>query len=194
MSLKATIESLLFISIRPLTVQKLTELTGRDAKEISATLDDLVSSYNTDERGVHIQKNGTKYQMVTAGQASAAVQQFLKEETTGDLTQPQLETLTVIAYRGPITKTELELIRGVNCSLILRNLLMRGLIEEKEDRQKMIQVYSVSFEFMRFLGITDSTQLPDYQRLNADPNLQHLISEKPETTTPEPTGSQVTPA
>lgn len=175
MSLKATIESLLFISIRPLTAQKIADVTGRDAKEIAAALDALVQESNTEERGMHIQKNGTKYQMVTAPHASAAVDQFLKDEVTSELTQPQLETLTVIAYRGPIAKTELELIRGVNCSLILRNLLMRGLIEEKEDRQRMVQVYSVSFEFMRFLGITEVSQLPDFQRLNADPNMQQLL-------------------
>lgn len=178
MSLTAKIESLLFISIKPISVARLAELTGRSTHEIEESIAVLLARYNTDSSGIHLQKNGSKYQMVTAGASADVVGQFLQEETTGDLTQPQLETLTVIAYRGPITKTELELIRGVNCSLILRNLMMRGLIEERDDARRMTMVYSVSFDFMRFLGITEISQLPDYQRLNADPNLQQVLHQE----------------
>jgi len=73
--------------------------------------------------------------MTTAKESSEIVEKFLKEELTGEMTRPQLETLTIIAYRGPMTKMEIEQIRGVNCSLILRNLLMRGLVEAKLDKK-----------------------------------------------------------
>jgi len=62
---------------------------------------------------------------------------LLKDETTGELTKPSIETLTIIAYRGPIAKYELERIRGINCSLILRNLILRGLAEEKKIAKNM---------------------------------------------------------
>ena len=82
----------------------------------------------------------------------------------GELTRPQLETLTVIAYKSPITKSEIEQIRGINCTMILRNLLMRGLIIEEEGTLE--SVYTVSLETLSLLGITKVEDLPDYQKLH----------------------------
>ncbi len=176
MSLKSQIESILFIAIRPLSLNKITELTGAKKEEVKAELDNLFNEYNDKDKGINLQKNGSNYLMVTNPNNSKLVAEFLKEEITGELTPASLETLTVIAYRGPITKTELELIRGVNCSIILRNLLMRGLIEEQEDKKNMISTYQISFDFMKHLGIKEIAQLPDYEKLNSNENLGKLLS------------------
>ena len=93
------------------------------------------------------------------------------------MTQPSLETLTIIAYRGPITKPEIEQIRGVNCSLILRNLLIRGLIEEKEDKQRLQNTYTISFDFLRHLGADRVEELPQYSDLHTDEVVGQLIQE-----------------
>jgi len=116
-----------------------------------------------------------KYQLAASPEASEVVSKFLKEEITGELTRPSLETLTIIAYRAPISKAELELIRGVNCSLILRNLLLRGLIEAKEDKTKATTVYQITFEFLKYLGLTAVSDLPDFDRLNRHNNLEKLL-------------------
>src|SRR3989344_5983048 len=104
--------------------------------------------------------------LATSADTATAVQKFLKDETTGELTRPSLETLTIIAYRGPVTRSDLERIRGVNCSIILRNLMVRGLVEAREDKRQLTTYYTVSFEFLRHLGLPRITELPEYEALH----------------------------
>lgn len=187
MKTKHLIESLLFISGKAMTVGKLSEILKKDAKEITAAADELMQEYNQAESGVHIQKAGSSYQMATNPQHAFVIKDFVKAEQSGELTKPSLETLTIIGYRGPITKAELEQIRGVNCSLIIRNLLIKGLIEAREDHEKMATTYTITFDFLRFLGLDKVEQLPDYKRLNNDANLKKLLEQQahPETPSPE---------
>jgi len=166
MNIKSKIESLLFISAKPMAIKQLANLIKADAKEIRRAGDELVEEYKKENRGISIIKNGSKYQMVSSPANAKLVQSFMKDETTGELSRPSLETLTIIAYRGPISKIDLERIRGVNCSLIIRNLLMRGLIEAKADKRKKETYYTVTLDFIRFLGINDITELPDYEKLS----------------------------
>ncbi len=178
--MKNKIESLLFVAGRPLSVKKLAELTGGKPEEIEKILNELTEEYKSRDGGIILLKNGKEYQFSTSPKNSESVNQFLKEETESELTRPQLETLTVIAYRGPITKAELEQIRGVNCSLILRNLLIRGLIEEEEDKKAGDVKYKISFEFLRFLGIGNVEELPDYPKLSASDIVEKILQTKPE--------------
>jgi len=178
MKIKTLIESILFISGGPISVNKMSEVLGKDKKEIAAAAEELMNDYNEAERGIHIQKASTSYQMVTTAESSFIIKDFIKSEQTGELTKPSLETLTIIAYRGPITKAELEQIRGVNCSLIIRNLLIKGLIGTSEDREKMATVYNITFDLLRFLGLNKVEELPDYEKLNSDENLKKLFEQK----------------
>lgn len=178
MSLKSKIESLLFIATRPLSVGKIAELVEGDKAEVKAELEKLFEEYNQPSKGINLQKIGSDYQMVTNADNSKMVGEFLKEEITGELTPASLETLTVIAYRGPITRAELELIRGVNCSIILRNLMIRGLIEEIEDKKNMVEKYQITFDFLKHLGISEPSQLPEYEHLNSTEALEQLLKQK----------------
>ena len=165
MSIKDKIESLLFIAAKPMSIKQLADLINQSEGEIKKAGDELEEEYKNNKRGIQIIKNGSKYQMVSSPENAKLVQEFIKDETTGELSRPSLETLTIIAYRGPIAKTDLDHIRGVNCSLILRNLLIRGLVEAKSDK-KGETYYSVTFDFIRFLGINDINELPDYAKLS----------------------------
>lgn len=176
MSIKSQIESLLFISTKPLSLKKITEVSGGKKDEVKKAIAELAEEYNHKDKGINIQKIGASYQMVTSSENAKMIGEYLKEEITGELTPASLETLTVIAYRGPITKTELELIRGVNCSVILRNLLIRGLIEQKHDKKLLVDKYQVSFDFLQHLGLTEISKLPEYEKLNSDENLQKLLN------------------
>ncbi|OGY42646.1 MAG: SMC-Scp complex subunit ScpB [Candidatus Buchananbacteria bacterium RBG_13_36_9] len=178
MSLKSKIESILFISVRPLSSTKIAELVAADKEEVKQELDNLFTEYNQKDKGINLQKIGSNYQMVSNAENSKLVSEFLKEEVTGELTPASLETLTVIAYRGPITRAELEMIRGVNCSIILRNLSIRGLIEEIEDKKNLVTKYQMSFDFLKHLGITESSQLPDYEKLNSQEAIEKLLSQR----------------
>lgn len=172
-----TIESLLFASGKPVALSALSKLFGVSVEEVQGQVEALAQAKNTDTSGIHILVHDGKAQMVTHPEEAQAVQSFLKEEVSGELTQPSLETLTIIAYRGPVTKPEIEQIRGVNCSLILRNLLMRGLIEEREDKARLQPVYTVSFDFLRHLGLDCVEELPQYLSLHTDEVISHVMQE-----------------
>lgn len=165
-----------------MTIKQLTELLKKTATEVKQAGDELVKEYKNIKSGVQIIKNGSKYQMVSAPDNAKLVQDFIKDETSGELTRPSLEALTIIAYRGPISKIDLDRIRGVNCALILRNLLLRGLIEAKTDKTKHETYYKVTFDFIRFLGINDIAELPDYERLHKDDTIDRVLGEDKQTT------------
>ncbi|MCF7795329.1 SMC-Scp complex subunit ScpB [Patescibacteria group bacterium] len=176
MSIKSQIESLLFIAAKPLSLNDLNKILSKDKKEIEKALLELRDIYHQNESGLQIIEQSKKYQMVSSSDNAKLVQKYLEDETSGELSQASLEALTIIAYRGPISKTELERIRGVNCSLIIRNLLLRGLIEEKNSASGEDKIYNVSLEFIRFLGIESIEQLPDYERLNKDQTISDFLA------------------
>lgn len=175
-SLKSQIESLLFVANKPLTAKELADLLKIKTEEVDAAMDELSANYLSSESGLQVIKNNSKYQLVSSAENAAIVQEFIKDETSGELSRPSLEALTVIAYRGPITKIDLDRIRGVNCSLIIRNLLIRGLIEEKADKEKKESFYNVTMDFIRYLGINQLADLPDYARLHADDTIDKMLN------------------
>ncbi len=175
MNLKSKIESLLFISAKPMSIKQLAGVIKSEVKEIESAGDELLEDYKKNNQGIQVIKDGSKYQMVSSADNAKIVQQFIKNETSGELTRPSLEALTIIAYRGPISKIDLDRIRGVNCALILRNLLIRGLIEAKFEQKKKNTYYTVSFDFIRFLGLNQVKDLPDYERLNQDDTLDKML-------------------
>ncbi len=172
-NLKSLIESLLFIANRPLNKKELARITEQKIDKVEKALKELVEE--SKERGIKILQNGQEWQMVTDPTNSSVIQKFLKQEVNQELTPASLETLSIIAYRGPIKRDELEQIRGVNCSIILRHLLIKGLIvEENKDKE----IYNVSLDFIRHLGVKDLNELPDYERLNQGIPLSSLIDEE----------------
>ena len=173
--IKNRIESLLFISHKPLSVAEVAKLVGAEKKQAEELLNQLQTDYQVRAGGMSVLKVDDKFQMATNAESSEVIAKFVKSEMTGELTRPSLEALTIIAYRGPISKAELELIRGVNCSLILRNLLMRGLIEGREDKTKGTTLYNITMDFLKFLGLGRVEDLPDFEKLNRNNNLDKLL-------------------
>jgi len=173
--LASKIESILFVANRPMGVKKLTEVCEVTRDELSAALDEIATKYNGENSGIRLLRNGNDVQLSTAPDNSKLVQEFLKDETTGELSKPSLETLTIIAYRGPVSKAELEQIRGVNCSLILRNLLMRGLVEAQGEPYEPQTTFRVTMDFVRFLGVSSVEELPDYEKLRSHENIVRVL-------------------
>jgi len=176
MNLKQQIESLLFIAGKPLTIEKIAELTAQPKETVTAAIDELDAEYESGTRGLQLMRQGKKVQLSTHPEAASLIEHYIKSEQFGELTKPSLETLTIIAYRGPVSKAELEMIRGVNCSLILRNLLIKGLIEEVDGADRLTMAYSVTLDFLRYLGLKQVDQLPDYERLRHDEFLEKLMT------------------
>lgn len=173
--LQTKLEALLFVAAKPMAVKDLVSLVEATQETVIKALDELIKTYEEEKRGLRLIKEGKTYQLVTAPEVAGLIKEFIKDETMGELSRPSLEALTIIAYRGPISKLDLDRIRGVNCALILRNLLLHGLIEAKVDTKKKETYYSVTLDFIRFLGISDISQLPDYEKLRQHETLEQML-------------------
>ncbi len=173
--LSATLESLLFAAGKPLSTKKIALLLDQPASVIDPALRTLQEDYRTNERGIRLIAAVDGWQMSSAPEAATVIRALIKDEFEGDLTRPQLETLAIVAYRGPITKPELEEIRGVNCSLIVRNLLMRGLILEVGHGASNEAQFAVSHDFVRLLGLDRIEALPDYDMLHTHAALEAFL-------------------
>jgi segregation and condensation protein B len=178
MNLISQIESILFVASKPLKIRQIAKAVQKKELEVKETLIALQTKYNIESSGVHILSEHDTYQMGTNAVNSDLVDMFIKDEVSGELTKAQLETLTVVAYRCPITRPELEQIRGVNCSVILRNLIMRGLVEEGESEDKILPVYNFTVEALRHLGIKSVAELPDYDQLNAHEFIEAILEKE----------------
>ncbi len=166
MQLFRLIENILFASDAPVAFLKLCKIAHASAEEVESALSALKEEYNQERGGLVLVEHEEAYLFATNPDCADTIAQLRKEEPMGELTRPALETLSVIAYRGPVTKPEIEQIRGVNCSVSLRNLLMAGLIEETDETGGE-RTYSVSIDFLRHLGVSGLSHLPEYQRLHS---------------------------
>ncbi len=175
MNLISQLEAILFVASKPLSLKALVNATSTQKEDVEQAVQVLCEKFNTETSGIHILESDGMFQMVTNPNAVQVVDAFIEKEIKSELTRAQLETLTVIAYRGPLTRPEIEQIRGVNCALILRNLLMRGLIDEKAESNDLIPSYILSVDALRVLGITTVRDLPEYETLHAHEYLDHAL-------------------
>lgn len=155
-NLKSKIEALLFVSGDEMTIRRLSRvLEDASEQDIETALAELVEEYRS--RGVHVLVKGGKVQMVTAPEHAELLGALVKSHLTEELTPATLETLACVAYHEPIAKTEIDSLRGVNCIISLRSLAMRGLVEKGKN-----DMYQVSLDFLKKLGVEKVSDLPDY--------------------------------
>jgi segregation and condensation protein B len=175
--LKSCLEALLLVSSKPTSIAKLAELSLAKPSAVAECLNALQQEYIEQGRGFILLLNNNQAQLVSSPEQAEIVKGYLKDDITGELSEPSLETLTIIAYRQPVSKGEMEQIRGVNCSLILRNLMIRGLIEADYDKAKGLTMYSVTTDFLKYLGVGSVSELPNFEALNSEENLQRLLAD-----------------
>lgn len=157
---KTILEGILFVADEPVTIAQLAETLQIQRSLAREAVRLLVEEYG--ERGLRIQHEGERVQMITAPQVAPYVERFLGLQFSGKLSSASLETLAIIAYRQPITRPEIEAIRGVNCQGVLKNLTARGLIEEVDrlDTVGRPIVYGTTFEFLQYFGLENLAELP----------------------------------
>ena len=122
LSLHSTLESLLFVADEPVEPARLAQALRRSPAEVNTALAQLRAEYETHNRGVRLQERNGKVQLVTNPAAAQAVEDFLSLDLTTKLSGPALETLAIIAYRQPVTRVQIEAVRGVDCSGMVRKL------------------------------------------------------------------------
>ena len=174
--LSSKIEAILFVSSKPISMKFLATACSCQIDEAAVAISELAKERNIDGSGIHVVIGDEGITLATNPSFASTIESLSKEDIESELTRPSLETLTIIAYRGPITKPEIEAIRGINCTLILRNLLMRGLIDENEDAVKLQPVYSLTNDALRYLGLHSVNELADYADLHGNTKIDALLS------------------
>jgi segregation and condensation protein B len=160
--LEALVESLLFVADHPVTAGQLARALDAEEKAVQEVLSALDEAYVTGGRGLRIQRKGERVQLVTAPEAGPYLQRFLDLELSGPLSQAALEALSIVAYRQPVTRAQVEAIRGVNSEGVLRTLVGRGLIEEVGRLEQVGRpiLYGTTFEFLQEFGLQSVDELP----------------------------------
>ena len=176
LTLDNQIEAILFWKGEPQSIKKLAENLGKKEEEILASLEVLKEKIKG--RGVELiykpallsEVGGDDEVMLgTASKLSHIIERLTKEELVRDLGKAGLETISIIAYKGPISRVEIDYIRGVQSNFILRNLQIRGLVEkitnEKDHRSFL---YRPTFELLQFLGVSKIEDLPEYEKVKLE--------------------------
>ncbi len=160
--LRGVIESLLFVAGRPLEMSELRRLTGVNEAQVRAAVADLAAEMERAGRGVRVQRMATSAQLVSAPEHARFVAALLGLPTQVRLTTAALETLSVIAYRQPITRGQIEAIRGVNSDRALASLLQHGLAQEVGRAATVGRpvLFGVTPEFLQQFGLTSLDALP----------------------------------
>jgi segregation and condensation protein B len=162
--LSSILECLLFTAGRPLTAKDFAKVLEMEETEIKKSLDEMVEQRKG--FGIVLLNSGDEYQLATSSKYSTEVKNFLNAELREKLTDATVEVLAIIAYRQPISKAEIEAIRGVNSQYSLRNLLMRGLIEKIQNPSDARSfLYQTTTEFLMHMGIKSAKDLPEFEKL-----------------------------
>ncbi|MFZ2523262.1 MAG: SMC-Scp complex subunit ScpB [Minisyncoccia bacterium] len=161
--LSKKIEAILFYSGEPVSLTSLAKILDSKKERVLEAIKDLEDLLQN--RGIKILEANDQYSLVTSPEYSGLIEQMIKEERERDLGRAGIESLTIIAYKGPVTRREIDYIRGVNSQYALRNLLLRGLVERKASAndERMLQ-YTITQDTLRFLGLSRITDLPEYEQ------------------------------
>ncbi len=179
-SLLSALESLLFISGEPVSFGRLGKTLAVSEKEIHEAVAALSAKYAADEMaGLMILEDSKTVLLATKPANAPVVESLTKSALQENMSKAALEVLAIIAYRAPITRTEIDAIRGVNCSFTLRNLLLRDLItREGNPSDSRGYIYRPTMKFLQVLGMANVASLPDYETLSQDERLRMILQEE----------------
>lgn len=165
MNLEQKLEAILFFKGESISIKKLSSILEISEEEIKETIQNLKN--NLENRGIVLLEKENEISLGTNPEISTLIENLQKEELNKELSKSSLETLSIILYKNGVSRSEIDYIRGVNSSFILRALSVRGLIEKSldpKDTRKII--YKPSFELLSFMGVKNVEELPDYEKVN----------------------------
>lgn len=165
MNLESKIEALLFFKGEPISIKEIGEVFESSDEEVSLAVESLKSTLIN--RGISLISNDDKIMLGTNAEMSDFFEKLRKEDLNKDLSKAALETLSIILYKKDVSRSEINFIRGVNSSFILRNLEIRGLIDKTSHKlDARMHVYKPSLELLSYLGVTSVGELPDFEELH----------------------------
>ena len=161
------IEAILFYLAEPVEIAYLVKILGVSKDEIEKAIVELKESLL--ERGIRLVEHDNTISLVTAPALSDVVDMVIKNERERELGRAGIETLSIVAYKGPISRKEIEYIRGVNSQFALRNLLLRGLIEKQnKEGNDRVMLYTITMDTLLHLGLSSVTELPEYTAVHTE--------------------------
>lgn len=167
LGLESQIEAILFWKNEPVSKKKLCQIFDKKEEEIDQAIVSLKEKLR--DGGIVLTELENEITLGTSKEISSTIEKLTKEDLDKDLGKAGLETLSIILYQGPISRSEIDYIRGVNSNFILRNLLIRGLIEKDDNpKDQRSFLYKPTLELMSYLGIKNMTELPDLESVKKD--------------------------
>jgi segregation and condensation protein B len=165
--LRIALEAILFASNRPFRVRELQQVTEASREEVEAALAELRRSL--EGRGIMLQRHRDEVQLVTRPEVASYVRRALRPEVAGRLSTAAYETLAIIAYQQPVTRAQIEAVRGVNCDRVIANLELRDLVAEvgRGPGPGHPKLYGTTIRFLELLGVESLDDLPSLPRMAA---------------------------
>lgn len=168
--LARTIEALLFVLGEPVSMKRLMNLSRASPDDIQKALDELEQALG--ETGIRLVFGDGTVGLVTAPETSTIVSEVMKEEFSGDLSKAALETLSIVMYKGPLSRPDIDYVRGVNSTFTLRNLLVRGLVERVPNpADARSYLYKPSIDLLKYFGVSRLEELPAYKEFRENMNI-----------------------
>jgi segregation and condensation protein B len=160
--LKAALEAVLMVVDEPTTVARFAEVLDRPKKLVAAALAELAEEYDAQARGFELRYVAGGWRFYTRAVCAPAVDRFVLDGQQARLTQAALETLAVIAYRQPVSRSRVSAVRGVNCDGVMRTLVQRGLVEESgTEPETGAYLYRTTHYFLERMGLRGLDELPE---------------------------------
>ncbi|WP_415324574.1 SMC-Scp complex subunit ScpB [Clostridium perfringens] len=178
--LKSIIESLLFVSGEPLALKDICRIVEEDFKYVEDLMRELMNIYNGDSsRGIKIISLNETYQLVTKTKNSEYVQKLLKKNVRQSLSQASLESLAIICYKQPITRVEIDEIRGVKSESAIQRLVEKNLVEETGRLEVLGRpiLYGTTDEFLRHFALNDLGDLPSIELFEENDEVSDMVEE-----------------
>lgn len=156
------IEAILFVAGEPVNISAISSALDVTEMEISAAADELVSDYDYNRRGICLKRFGSHIQLSTRSDYAPQIEKLLQPVQKQSLSQSALETLAVIAYRQPVTRLDIESVRGVKCDYSVQSLMNKGLIEEVGRKETVGHpiLYGTTDAFLSHFGLSSLEELP----------------------------------
>ena len=161
MNTAARIEALLFYTAEPVSYETLCDMLGISQDECASAIIELEEQRA--DTGIRLVRDRGSVELATAPEAHDLIEAYQERQHTKRLGKAGLETLTIILYNGPISRREIDYIRGVNSTHILRNLTIRGLIEKSEATGPREVTYAPTCDLLRWIGVSHQSELPEYE-------------------------------
>jgi segregation and condensation protein B len=159
------IEAIIFYKGEEISFKEISDIVNCSVDIVSETISKLKDKFK--DGGINLITNENSVMMATGEDASVLIEKIEQEEYEKELSKAAYETLTIILYRGPIKRSMIDFIRGVNSQFTLRNLLIRGLVEKITDKSdERSYLYKPTMDLLRFMNITNVTDLQEYKEIN----------------------------